>query len=241
MKLETGFPIEYYRKSNGGMYTAYNLELKHVRTEYWMCIDSDDWLSDEAVNIIYREIEKCSDLNVSGIVGLDALPNGEILDGKFPDITLASLMDLKLKYRHKGDMKMVYRTCASLPFTLMPEIPGEKDFNPYYMMFQMDRKAPLYVVNEVLCIVNYQPDGMSAQVFRSYQSSPISYGMLRLEYLKRETAVWFQISTVYPLRFILAFCKIREKLYFITFNISTGNGGSHFAGNYVAFADSYHK
>lgn len=46
---ESEFQIEYYRKENGGMYTAYNLAFEHIITDYWMCIDSDDWLADDAV------------------------------------------------------------------------------------------------------------------------------------------------------------------------------------------------
>lgn len=33
---ESEFQIEYYRKENGGMYTAYNLAFEHIITDYWM-------------------------------------------------------------------------------------------------------------------------------------------------------------------------------------------------------------
>ena len=187
------FRIEFYRKENGGMYTAYNLALNHVRTDYWVCIDSDDWLADDAVDIIYRAIDfsESRQMKISGFVGLDADPEGKICGGYFPRIKQATLMDLKFRYRHKGDIKVVYRTAASAPFLPMPEIKGEKDFNPYYIMLQMDREAPLLVINKVLCIVDYQPDGMSAGLFRQYEESPVSFGMLRLQYLKMPGLPWW--------------------------------------------------
>ena len=187
------FRIEFYRKENGGMYTAYNLALSHVRTDYWVCIDSDDWLADDAVDIIYRAIDfsESRQMKISGFVGLDADPEGKICGGYFPRIKQATLMDLKFRYRHKGDIKVVYRTAASAPFLPMPEIKGEKDFNPYYIMLQMDREAPLLVINKVLCIVDYQPDGMSAGLFRQYEESPVSFGMLRLQYLKMPGLPWW--------------------------------------------------
>ena len=113
------------------MYTAYNLALGHVRTDYWVCIDSDDWLADEAVDIIYRAIDfsESRQMKISGFVGLDADPEGKICGGYFPRIKQATLMDLKFRYRHKGDIKVVYRTAASASFLPMPEIKGEKDFN----------------------------------------------------------------------------------------------------------------
>ncbi len=180
------FRIEYYKKDNGGMYTAYNLALLHTVTDYWMCVDSDDWLSDDAVSIIYDMIKKReeSKINSVGFIGLDATPDGNICGGFFPDITQVGLMELKFKYKHKGDVKVIYSTEMSRPFLPMPEIKGEKDFNPYYIMLQMDRTAPLIVINKVLCIVDYQDDGMSARILQSYQESPVSFCMLRIQYLQ---------------------------------------------------------
>lgn len=156
--LEEGaqeFQVLFFRKQNGGLASAYNAALSHVKTDYWVCIDSDDWLADDAVDIIYDAIRRseAGQMRISGFVGLDALPDGKICGGPFPDVETASLMDLKFRYRHKGDIKVVYRTEASAPFLPMPDI-GEKDLNPYYMMLQMDQKAPLMVIPHVLCIVD---------------------------------------------------------------------------------------
>ena len=189
------FRIEFYRKENGGMYTAYNLALSHVKTDYWVCIDSDDWLADDAVDIIYRAIRysESKNMKISGFAGLDAEPNGKICGGRFPQVRTASLMDLKFRYKHQGDIKVVYRTAASASFLPMPEISGEKYFNPYYIMLQMDREAPLFLINRVLCIVDYQPDGMSAHILRQYEDSPVSFGMLRLQFLKMpDIPLWFR-------------------------------------------------
>lgn len=190
---DNGFLIEYYQKENGGMYTAYNVALSHVKTDYWMCIDSDDWLTDTAVDLIYQAIHRREKerLDVCGFVGLDALPDGSICGGYLPSVEQIGLMDIKLRYRHRGDIKVIYRTESSAPFLPMPEIQGEKDFNPYYVMLQMDRVAPLLVINRVLCIVDYQNGGMSSRVFQSYAESPVSFGMLRLQYLQMPNLPWW--------------------------------------------------
>lgn len=100
---ESEFQIEYYRKENGGMYTAYNLAFEHIITDYWMCIDSDDWLADDAVDRIYDAIDyvEKKKLSICGIVGLDALQDGTICGGKLPDVDIVGLLELKLKYHHK--------------------------------------------------------------------------------------------------------------------------------------------
>lgn len=189
------FRIEFYQKENGGLNTAYNLALSHVVTDYWVCIDSDDWLADNAVDLIYRAIRysESRQMRISGFVGLDAEPGGQICGGKFPRGSTATLMDLKFRYKHRGDFKVVYRTAASAPFLPIPEIKGEKNFNPYYMMLQIDREAPLLLLNHVLCIVDYQPDGMSARLFEQYEDSPVSFGMLRLQFLQMpDIPLWFR-------------------------------------------------
>ena len=137
------FRIEFYRKKNGGLHTAYNLALRYAKTDYWVCIDSDDWLADDAVEIIYRAIRysESRQMKVSGFVGLDAEVDGGICGGRFPKVRTATLMDLKFRYKHRGDVKVVYRMSATAPFLPLPEIKGEKNFNPYYMMLQMDRTS----------------------------------------------------------------------------------------------------
>ncbi|MCF2569074.1 glycosyltransferase [Mediterraneibacter glycyrrhizinilyticus] len=66
-------------------------------------------------------------------------------------------------------------------------------FNPYYIMLQMDWEAQLLVINQVLCIVDYQPDGMSSRVFRQYEDSPVSFGMLRLQFRQMpDIPFWFR-------------------------------------------------
>lgn len=187
------FRIEFYQKENGGLNTAYNLALSHVKTDYWVCIDSDDWLADDAVETIYRAIRRSESrrMKISGFAGLDAEPDGTVCGGRFPHVRTASLMDLKFRYKHKGDFKVVYRTAAAAPFLPIPEVKGEKNFNPYYMMLQIDREAPLLILDHVLCIVDYQPDGMSARIFEQYEESPVSFGMLRLQYLQMPGIPWW--------------------------------------------------
>ncbi len=183
---ETEFSIEFYQKENGGKSTAYNLALEHINTPYWSCIDSDDWIPDQTVERYYYWIQKTENLQVAGFVGLDATPDGKILGGKFPYQGPVHLIDIKTKIKHEGDTNMVYRTELCKRLAPMPVVEGEKDFEPYYFLLQIDEIAPLYMVNEVFCIADYQPDGLTANVWRAYYRSPVSMGMLRLEFLKRK-------------------------------------------------------
>ena len=41
--------IEYVYKPNGGLYTGYNVAFQTIQTELCVCIDSDDYMPDDAV------------------------------------------------------------------------------------------------------------------------------------------------------------------------------------------------
>ena len=51
-QAENKIEIEYYYKPNGGMHTARNLSYEKVHTELNVIIDSDDWMTDNGVELI---------------------------------------------------------------------------------------------------------------------------------------------------------------------------------------------
>ena len=68
--------------------------------------------------------------------------------------------------------------------------PGEKNFNPVYMLLQVTDRYPLIVLNEPLCLVQYQGDSMSRNIYRQYLDSPRSFAkMRRLELTLKHTTL----------------------------------------------------
>ena len=51
-------PIEYYHKQNGGMHTAHNEAYRHINSELAVCIDSDDYMPDNGVELIISRWRK---------------------------------------------------------------------------------------------------------------------------------------------------------------------------------------
>ena len=49
---DSGFEIQYIYKENGGMHTAHNTAYENIDTELNTCIDSDDYMTDDAVEKI---------------------------------------------------------------------------------------------------------------------------------------------------------------------------------------------
>lgn len=196
MKYDNGFKIQYVYKKNGGMYTAYNEAIKIADTELCVCVDSDDYLVDDAVEKIVTTWENYGSKEYAGIVGLDCTAEGKIIGDKFPDQKTINLIDILLgKYPIKnGDRKNVVRTDLYKSVAPMKEFEGEKDFNPHFMHVAISKKYDFLILNEKLCVVNYQPDGMSNTIFKQYLRSPRSFREMRLMDMSLEDAPFFFLA-----------------------------------------------
>lgn len=176
------FEIRYVYKKNGGLYTGYNAAIEQIDTELCVCVDSDDYLTDHAVEKIIEKWKKEGSDQYAGIVGLDCKESGEIIGDPFPEQKSINLIDLLFKkYPLKnGDRKNVVRSELYKKFAPMEEIPGEKDFNPHYIHLQISQNYDFLVMNEKLCVVEYQEGGMSDTILKQYLRSPKSFRKMRL-------------------------------------------------------------
>ena len=175
------FDIEYIYKPNGGLYTGYNTAYATIKTELCVCIDSDDFMPDDAVEkIVQRWNERFRDKEYCGIVGLDFnVVDGKPIGGFFSD-HLSEAYQTEIV--HTGDVKQVMRT--DLMRQVAPQIgfKGEKDFNPFYMLIQVLDKYPILISNDNFCWVEYQigTDSMSQGIWKQYVRSPRSYAKYRI-------------------------------------------------------------
>lgn len=62
-----GFEIKYIYKENGGMHTAHNKAYENIDTELNVCIDSDDYMTDDAIEKIVKFWEKNGEDKYAGI------------------------------------------------------------------------------------------------------------------------------------------------------------------------------
>ena len=180
-KKDNGFEIEYVYKENGGLYSGYTTAFKHISTELCVCVDSDDYLTDRAVELILNCWRERGSDRVAGILGLDCTPDGKVIGDLLPVQSTINLIDIAVgKYDfHNGDRKNVVRTDLYKSVIPFDSIPGEKDFNPHFLHLAISKEYDFLVLNEKLCVVNYQPNGMTATVFKQYLRSPRSFRIMR--------------------------------------------------------------
>ena len=209
-KEDNGFQIQYIYKENGGLYTGYNAAIAAAETELCVCVDSDDHLTDDAVETIVSFWKQHGSDAYAGIVGLNCLASGEVLGDLFPDQKSINLIDLKLgRYPiRNADRKNVVRTDLYKSVAPMKVFPGEKDFNPHHMHIQISKQYDFLVLNEKLCVVEYQPGGMTDTVFNQYLRSPRSFREMRLMDLSLEGA---------PLKF-----RVKKTIHYVSSCILSG-------------------
>lgn len=185
-KREANFEIQYHYKENGGMHTAHNLAYAIIDTELNVCIDSDDQMPADAVEIIVKIWRETRDKeNLAGIIGLDADNQGKVLGTSMPEnISTGSYDDLFIKYKAKGDKKFVLVTEKLRKYPMYPEYKNEKLVPLGILYMMMGKDMPFIFSNEILCIVDYQEGGSSNTILKQYKQSPRGFAYARKMHIK---------------------------------------------------------
>lgn len=213
-KKNSDLEIRYIYKDNGGLHTAYNVAIENIDTELCVCIDSDDFMPDNAVELILNFWDKYGSDEYAGIVGLDFNLDGKVIGDPLPNQKTVNLIDLFIgKYDIvNGDRTNVIRTELYKAVAPMKVFPNEKNFNPHYMHLQISDNYDFLVLNENLRFVDYQSDGMTNSMLKQYKSSPNSFAEIRKLYLSFSgTSLKFKIKHSIHL---VSSCILAHKLSF---------------------------
>lgn len=179
MQEQRGFEIRYIYKVNGGMHTAHNVAYENIDTELNMCIDSDDYVADDAIDKILSFWNENRNDKYAGIIGLDGTFDNQVIGKKFDEsLKTTTLIDYYAS-GGAGDKKLVYRTDIIKKYPPYPEFEGEKYVGLAYKYMLCDQDYKLLVLNEILCNVEYQEDGSSMNMYRQYLNNPRGFAFYR--------------------------------------------------------------
>lgn len=184
-KKNNGFEIQYIYKNNGGMHTAHNIAYENIFTELNVCIDSDDCMAVGAIRKIKREWERVRKKGYAGIIGLDAdLNTGKIIGKGFPEKMTETTLSGYYSTGGTGDKKLIYRTDLMKKYPPYPVFEGEKYVALAYKYLLCDQEYKLSVLNDVLCNVEYQPDGSTNTMWKQYIKNPKGFAFWRKTCMK---------------------------------------------------------
>jgi len=193
-QVENIVQIEYQFKENGGMHTGHNVAYACIKTELNVCIDSDDYMPEYAVEKMVQFWSSLEDKhNYSGFVGLDITEDGTIIGTKFPNnLKSGSYLDLYKKIT--GDKKFVLVTEEVRKYPPYPMYEDEKLVPLGILYMMMGEAKDFAVTNDVYCVVEYQEDGSSNSIFNQYRQSPKGFAYARKEIIRIDKSVTRQVK-----------------------------------------------
>lgn len=173
-KCGGAFPMGYVYKANGGKHMAINIGAERARGELLFIADSDDLLTDDALETVENSWHDISDdKSFAGIAGLDiAMDTREVIGSGLPQGHIdCNAIDIRYRYHVTGDMKEVFRTEVLREFPF-PEFAGERFCPEQLVWFRMARRYRLRYINKPIYIADYQPDGITAGITRARMRNP---------------------------------------------------------------------
>lgn len=173
------FKIRYFYKVNGGKHTAYNTALQLANGEYFVCVDSDDILTDHAVqdltDCLHNLPSEC------GIVAYKSDFNGKMLGTEFPSLPIeTSVYDLAEKIGCRGEYTYIYPT-EIVKLAPFPVFEGESFVTESVVYDRIDKLCRIKLLPKNITVCEYQTDGYSASVDKLMKNNPTGYSLYFLQ------------------------------------------------------------
>lgn len=206
IETEDKFPIRYYKKDNGGKCRAINYALDFAQGRLFFTVDSDDYLTDDALEKIVNW-EKKLPLNetfcgVAGNLGTSKRQTSNTLfNTRYFDGTLLD------RYRNvDGERAIVFYTEIHKKYKY-PEFNDEKFMTEavvYNRIANDGYKIRFY--NDIIWIYEYQKDGLTKTGNLLFINNPRGYGLWL-----REKATFMKMSFIKKMKMYYTFsCDLSE-------------------------------
>lgn len=196
LQEKSDFPIRYIYKSNGGKHTALNVGIQTICSELTFIVDSDDCVTDDAVESILKIHKKYrSQNNICGYAFLRAFPDGKVNGKKF-DVNekIGSYIDVRVNGDDTGaDKAEVFKTHCLKEFPF-PEYPNEKFLGEDLVWVRMARKYEMVHINKAIYIGNYLEDGLTNNRRKHNIASPIGCMHRAEEFMESDLKTRYRIK-----------------------------------------------
>lgn len=159
-KNDALFEIKYIYKKNGGVHTARELAYEIAETELVWGVDSDDWLMDDAVELVKKLWNNNDTKLFLGIIAPEYNVNKKNKTINFPEIKSVSFQDLFYKYGACGDVDIIIRSDVVKKLKKFPIYPNERLVSESYKWIQLPDK-PFLILNTCTKNIEYLENGYS--------------------------------------------------------------------------------
>ena len=190
---ENRIQIDYLKKENGGKHTALNLGIKTINTPLTFIVDSDDQLTDDAIEAISLYYEKYKNKNLCGFSFLRKYPDGKINGNLFnPDEKIDTYINCRVNGNDmNSDKAEVYFTSCLKEFPF-PEFEGERFLGEDVVWAKMSRRYKMVHINKAIYIGEYLDAGLTRNRRNNNIKSPNGCMTRANEYLSPDVNFKFR-------------------------------------------------
>lgn len=161
LKEKSDFEIDYIRKTNGGKHTALNASHPYINGKFVTVVDSDDYLTNTAVEEIlntWKMYENSEDVGM--VIFLKGFSEEHPICTGGKDYEIVDTITTKRIGNAGRDCFDVFRSELFIKYPF-PEFEGEKFIGEGASFFFIELEKKGVYVNKVLYICDYREDGLT--------------------------------------------------------------------------------
>jgi glycosyltransferase involved in cell wall biosynthesis len=173
-QTEGNIKIRYYFQQNAGKSQAHNCGVEMTTTELFVCVDSDDALTPDAVESILQKWQNVG----RGVIGIlaykvDKKTNVSVTQIS-PLISKASLYDAYEYYGMKGDTMLCYKTDI-IKRCKFPLFDNERFVPEAYLYDYLDQFGKLAILHKGIYLCEYLEGGYTRNMAKLLKNNPKGY------------------------------------------------------------------
>lgn len=186
-QAENKISITYIWQENQGKSMAHNKGVELTGTELFTCVDSDDYLVENAVEII-NETWKNANTSDIGILAFRRTPSSTLTRIMKNDVNRTTLKNAYDNLGLKGDTMLVFKSEIIKKYSF-PKFENEKFVPEAYLYDLLDQEGLLILKCKSLYVCKYLEDGYTNNIEKLLYSNPNGYFAYINQRLKLESDI----------------------------------------------------
>ena len=201
--------IKYNYQQNQGKMSAINNLMQFVTGDLVVDCDSDDYFTQDAFKIIKEEFQKTSKEGLYAICFLKNKQDGTV-DGTSFKNEFSTMFDLYFKEKATGEKILVYY--ADVRKKYKHELENHEKFITEARMYhKMDENFKIKCVNKPITIGDYQKDGYTSNILKTFKESPYGYLKYFEEILQKDFKGVTWNKRLYAIKHYILFLTITKQ------------------------------
>lgn len=197
--------IHYHHQKNGGKMSAINNLVPYVSGDICVTCDSDDYFTDDALEIIAEAYEKYKDKQIYALC-FRKFVNTKISGEPFKSIE-TKMFDLYFKEGQTGEIAIVFIANIRKNFLYKLEH-NEKFVTEARLYHEMDDEKNIICVDKPIMYCEYKENGYTTNILSQFTKSPYGYYMYFKEILQKDFSGVLFNKRIYAIKHYILFITL---------------------------------